>query len=192
MAGAFAGLIPDPLHPSVVHLPIALAVLVPLFAIGGLIAVSRGARPMRSWSIAVAMFAALTASALISKETGEDQEEKVERVVPEAAFETHEDAADAFTTLSMAVLAVAAVGLLSGTVGGPARIVATVGSLALLVAGYRVGHSGGALVYTHGAASAYAATTDTTAAGTAGQPEQSATPGAAVRPTPEAGDDDKH
>lgn len=155
MAGTLASLIPTPLHPAVVHLPMALAVLVPLFAIGALIAVQRGARPIRSWSIAVAMFLALSASALASIETGEDQEEKVERVVPEAAFETHEDAADLFLWLSVAVLGVATVGLLSSKIGAPARVLATAGSLMLLVAGYRVGHSGGELVYTHGAASAY-------------------------------------
>ena len=157
MLGTLASLIPTPLHPAVVHLPLALAVLVPIFAVGALVAVYRGARPLRSWSIAVAMFVALSASAWFSSETGEDQEEKVERVVPEAAFETHEEAADTFLWLSVGVLGVAAVGLLTGKVGGPARLLATAESMALLVAGYRVGHSGGALVYTHGAASAYLA-----------------------------------
>lgn len=157
MTGTLASLIPTPLHPAVVHLPMALAVLVPVFAVGALIAVRRRATPMRSWSIAVAMFLALSASAWASIETGEDQEEKVEQVVPEVAFETHEEAADAFLWLSVAVLGVATVGLLKGKIGGPARILATVGSAALLVAGYRAGHSGGALVYTHGAASAYVA-----------------------------------
>lgn len=155
MTGSLADLIPTPLHPAVVHLPMALAVLVPVFAVGALVAVRRGARPLRSWSIAVAMFLALSASAWFSIETGEDQEEKVEQVVPEAAFETHEDAADLFLWLSLGVLGVATVGLLDGKFGGPARVLATAGSMALLVAGYRVGHSGGALVYTHGAASAY-------------------------------------
>jgi len=155
MPATLTSLLPTPLHPAVVHLPMALAVLVPLFAIGALVATHRGARPMRSWSIAVAMFMALSASAWLSIETGEDQEDKVERLVPKAAFETHEEAADAFLWLSVGVLGIAAAGLLNGRVGGPARILATAGSLALLVAGYRVGHSGGALVYTHGAANAY-------------------------------------
>lgn len=155
MAAPLDSLLPTPLHPAVVHLPMALAVLVPLFAIGALVAVRRGALPMRSWSLAVAMFFALSASAWVSKETGEDQEDRVERIVPEAALETHEEAADLFLWLSVAVLGVSAVGLLTHKIGGPARVVATVGSLVLLVAGYRVGHSGGELVYTHGAASAY-------------------------------------
>lgn len=190
MAGLFTSLIPTPLHPAVVHLPMALAVLVPVFAVGALIAVRRGARPMRSWSIAVGMFLALSASAWLSIETGEDQEEKVERVVPEAAFETHEDAADAFLWLSVAVLGVAGIGLLNGKAGGPARVVATAGSLVLLVAGYRVGHSGGALVYTHGAASAYVA--GTAAAPVAGTlvPADSASAKAAASAGGKADDDD--
>jgi uncharacterized membrane protein len=161
MSGTLASFIPMPLHPAVVHLPMALAVLVPVFALVALIAVRRGAKPLRAWSVAVAMFAALSISAWVSIETGEDQEETVERVVPEAAFETHEEAADAFLWLSVAVLGVAGVGLLSGRAGSAGRVLATAGSLALVFAGYRVGHSGGALVYTHGAASAYVETVGT-------------------------------
>jgi uncharacterized membrane protein len=155
MAGMIASLIPTPLHPAVVHLPMALAVLAPVFAVGALAAVRRGVPPLRRWSLAVAMFMALSVSAWVSIETGEDEEDRVERVVPEAALETHEDAADAFLWLSVAVLGVAAVGLRKGRIGMSARYAATAASVVLLVAGYRVGHSGGALVYTHGAASAY-------------------------------------
>jgi len=50
--------IPSPLHPAVVHLPIALAVLVPAFAVAALWAIRRGARPLRAWGVATAMFAA--------------------------------------------------------------------------------------------------------------------------------------
>ena len=157
MAGSLTSLFPTPLHPAVVHLPMALAVLVPVFALVALIAVRRGAKPLRAWGVAVAMFAALSGSAWVSIETGEDQEEKVERVVPEAAFEAHEDAADAFLWLSVAVLGVAGVGLLNGRAGAVGRGIATAGSVALLLAGYRVGLSAGELVYTHGAAGAYVA-----------------------------------
>ena len=40
---------PDPLHPAVVHLPIALAVLVPLGALAALLAIWKGFLPARSW-----------------------------------------------------------------------------------------------------------------------------------------------
>lgn len=148
-------LLPDPLHPAIVHLPIALTILVPLFALGALIAIARGAAVLRAWGLAAAMLAALSLSAYVSLETGEQQEERVERVVPERAFESHEDAAKGFLLLSLGVLGVAGVGLVKGRVGTAARYAAAAGTLALVVAGYRVGHSGGELVYRYGAASAY-------------------------------------
>jgi hypothetical protein len=140
----------------------ALAVLVPVFAVVALVAVQRGARPLRTWGVAAAMFALLAVSSWASIETGEDQEETVEAVVPDAALDTHEDAADQFLWLAVAVFGVATVGVLQGRIGTAARVLATVGSLGLLVAGYRVGHSGGELVYTYGAASSY---TDSTRVG---------------------------
>ena len=53
-------MLPDPLHPAVVHLPIALAVLVPLLAAGGLLAIRSGFLPARAW-LAVALVQALLA-----------------------------------------------------------------------------------------------------------------------------------
>lgn len=148
-------LIPTPLHPAIVHLPIALTLLVLPFALGALWAIRRGARPVRSWGIATALIAALTLSAWASIETGEQADERVESVVAEAPIKAHESAADVFLLLSVATLAVAALGLRSGRIGSSARALGTVGACALIFAGWRVGHSGGALVYKYGAASAY-------------------------------------
>jgi hypothetical protein len=151
-----ASILPNPLHPAVVHLPIALTLLLPPFAIGALWAIHRGARPLRAWGIATALFAALTLSAWAAVETGEQADEQVERVVAEAPIETHEEAAEGFLVMSLAVLSVALVGLRTGRLGAGARIAGTLGALVLVGAGWRVGHSGGALVYQHGAAAAYA------------------------------------
>lgn len=172
-----SNLLPTPLHPAIVHLPIALTLLVPVFTIGALIAIQRGGKVLRNWGIAAGLLAALSLSAWVSLETGEDQEEKVEAVVPEQAFETHEESAEAFFAMSLAVLGIAGVGLLNGRIGTVGRVVATAGTLALVVAGYNVGHSGGKLVYEYGAASAYttagaggaARATDGPSAVTAGQ-----------------------
>lgn len=147
--------IPNPLHPAIVHLPIALSLLLPFFAVGALIAIRRGARPIKAWGITTALFAALTLSSWVAVETGEQQTERVEQVIAEAPIETHEEAAEAFLLFSLGVLAVAAVGLTSGKIGTVARVAGTVGALALVGAGYQVGHSGGKLVYQYGAASAY-------------------------------------
>ena len=148
-------MLPNPLHPAVVHFPIVLAVLLPLFAIGALVAIRKGARPLRAWSLPLAVGAALTLSSWVAVETGEDQDERVERVVAEQPLETHEERAEMFLTLSGVLLLVSATGLLRGVVGRAGRITATVGAVALVVAAAQVGHSGGELVYRHGAASAY-------------------------------------
>jgi uncharacterized membrane protein len=147
--------LPNPLHPAIVHFPIVLALLLPLFAIGALVAIRKGARPLRAWSLPLAVGAALTLSSWVAVETGESQDERVERVVGNAPLETHEEAAELFLTLTGVLLLVSATGLVGGVVGRAGRITATVGAVALIIVAAQVGHSGGELVYRHGAASAY-------------------------------------
>lgn len=149
-------MLPDPLHPAVVHFPVVFAFLLPLFAIGALWVIRKGARVTRAWAIPLAFSAGLALSSWVAVETGESQEDRVEGVVAESAFESHEEAAQVFLTASAILLVIAAAGLAPGLVGRSARLVATAGALALVVMGDRVGHSGGQLAYQHGAASAYA------------------------------------
>lgn len=154
-------------HPKLVHLPMALAVLLPLVSIGLLAAWISGLLPRRTWIVAVALQAVLVASSFLAMRTGENEEEAVESVVAESAIETHEEAAEFFTWTAAGVLVLfAAASLLPGD--GAARTTAaaaTVASMLVLFLGYRVGQAGGALVYEHGAAAAY---TSATAAGGAG------------------------
>ena len=147
--------LPTPLHPLIVHLPIAMTVLLPLFGLGALIAIRRGARVVPVWGLATAMIALTLGSGLLAKETGEDEEDAVEKVVAEESIKTHEEAADAFTLATGVVLVIAGVGFVRGGVGSTARGVAAAGTLAVLYMGYNVGHTGGQLVYRDGAASAY-------------------------------------
>ena len=149
-------LIPDPLHPAVVHLPIALLLFLPLVAVGALVAIRRGARPAGAWAITLLVLAALVASSWVATETGEQQEDRVEEIVGDAPMHAHEEAAEAFLTLAFGVLVISAAGVRRDRLGQAARIAGLAGSLALVGAGWRVGHSGGALVYEHGAAAAYA------------------------------------
>ena len=158
-------LIPNPLHPAVVHLPIAFAVMLPLFAIGALWFIRRGSRPRAAWGVFVAMSAALVASAWVSLQTGEQQEERVEDVVSEASIHQHEEAAGLFLAVSAGVLIVGVGGLVGGRIGQVGRLVATAGTVAVLASGWNVGHSGGMLVYREGAASAYAQSGGTGASG---------------------------
>ena len=145
-----------PLHPLVVHFPIVLAVLLPISVVVALWAVRKGATARRVWALPLAFAAALTLSAWVAVQTGESQEDRVEDVVGEAALHGHEEAAERFLVLSGVLCLIAAVGLARGTIGSAARLVTAAGAIGLVVAGAQVGHSGGTLVYRHGAASAYA------------------------------------
>ena len=153
-------LIPDPLHPAVVHLPIALVLLLPLVAIGALVAIRRGARPVVAWGLTLLVLASLVASASVATETGERQEERVEEIVGDAPMHAHEEAAEAFLMLAFGVLVIATPGLRRGAIGRMARMAGLAGAFGLVGAGWNVGHSGGALVYQHGAAAAYAPSAD--------------------------------
>lgn len=148
-------MLPEPLHPAVVHFPIVLAVLLPIFALGALWAIRRGASPLRAWSVPVALAAAMVGSAWLAVETGEAEEERVEAVVAEEVLHEHEEAGERFLVLGGVLLLVTGVGLVPGAVGVAARYVGTAGTVVLVVAAVQVGAAGGELVYEHGAASAY-------------------------------------
>ncbi|MBX7196157.1 MAG: hypothetical protein K1X94_29140 [Sandaracinaceae bacterium] len=146
-----------PFHPMVVHVPMALAVLMPLVAGGLALAWWRGWLPARAWLLAVGLQAVLLASGMAALRTGGVEEERVERVVSEALIEEHEEAAEAFVGASAFVLVLmgAAAWLGERPRALPAAIAATAGTILVLGLGVRTGHAGGSLVYEHGAASAY-------------------------------------
>jgi uncharacterized membrane protein len=150
-------MLPDPLHPAIVHLPIALALLVPLMAACCGLAIRMEILPRQVWSCVVLLCFVLVAGSWLAMETGEVDEEPVERVVAEQFIEAHEEAAEVFMALGVVIAAVALLGLRAGAVGNVARISLVLLSFALLAAGARVGHLGGALVYEHGAASVHTA-----------------------------------
>ena len=146
-----------PTHPALVHLPIALALVMPLLTSGLLALWWRGVLPRKAWLIAIAMQALLVVGGMASLSTGERDEERVEALVPEAAIEAHEDAAKVFVaagaaTLLMAIGAAAIRGERGARIAAGAATAMTVVVLGL---GYRVGEAGGRLVYEHGAARAF-------------------------------------
>ena len=148
-------MLPDPLHPAVVHLPIALAVIIPAFALLGIWLVHQGILPARSWVLVVVLQALLVGSGWLALETGEEEEDRVERIVTEDLIEAHEEAAERFMLLAGIGLLVSGAGLLSGQRGSIGRAAGALATIAVLAAGVSVGHLGGDLVYKHGAANAY-------------------------------------
>lgn len=167
-------------HPKVVHLPMALAVLMPLLGGGLLLAWWRQWLPPRSWAVVFALQAVLFGSGLVALQTGEVEEERVERIVPEQAMEAHEEAAEVFVWASGGVLAIMGLALWANQrkAALPIAAAATLGALVVLALGYRVGQAGGELVYRHQAARAYLG---------AGEP---AAPNDAPREHHESDDDD--
>lgn len=145
------------MHPKIVHLPIALAVLMPLLSLGLLVAWWRDWLPKKAWLIAAIFQGVLVVSSFAALQTGEADEEAVEAVVAENHIETHEEAAELFTWaagLALILFGAAAVsrGARTGLGFGALSVAASVVVFGL---GYRVGDAGGSLVYDHGAASAF-------------------------------------
>lgn len=147
------------LHPKIVHLPVALAVAVPLVAAAVVAAWRRGLMPRRTWLVVVGLQALLVGGGMLAMETGEIDEDPVKRVVAERHIETHEEAAERFVWGGAAVLALMAFAAIRrrDVAAQQTATAATAATLVVLFLGYQVGAAGGRLVYEYGAASAYTA-----------------------------------
>ena len=150
-----------PLHPALVHIPLGLAVVLPLLGAGVLLAWWRGWLSPRAWVLVIGLQAALLVSGIVTLQSGEREEDRVEQVVPEAAIHEHEEAAEIMVWGSGAVLGLALLPLLMRKRRESLQRWSALGAVAgsLVVAGLAVhtGEEGGKLVYQHGAASAYVA-----------------------------------
>ena len=155
-----------PLHPAIVHVPLGLSLVVPLLGAGIWWASRRGWLPVRAWLLVVALQAVIVAGGYAALETGEHEEDRVERVVAESRIERHEERAELFMagagiTLGLAALALLPLGERRQRVVAGVAVLSSVAALGL---GVSLGHSGGELVYRHGAANAYVTADVATAA----------------------------
>jgi uncharacterized membrane protein len=147
-----------PLHPILVHVPVAVAVLMPLVTFGLLLALWRNWLPKRAWVLAIVLQAVLVGGGVLAVRSGEADEDRVERVVPEAAIEAHAEAAETFVWGSGVALALMLLPLLLRKDGAArlAMLAAATATVIVFGLGYRAGRAGGELVYRHGAAAAFA------------------------------------
>lgn len=148
-------MLPDPLHPAIVHFPIALSVIVPLMIAISLILMRKGKSVTTAWIPVFALVAMMFVGALVSENTGEKEEEKVEQVVPENAIHDHEEKAELFTILAGVLFALSIAGFFPKKWGHSARFLTAAMSLVVVFFAYQTGETGGDLIYEHGAASAY-------------------------------------
>lgn len=154
-----------PLHPAIVHLPLGLAFVIPLLAVGFAWALSRGQVRSRAWLSIIALQAMLLGAGVVAMNTGEREEDRVERVVPDAALEQHEEYAEQFVWATGLTLVLAGLVLVfrKPAVARALTLATVAGTLVVAAAAVRVGHAGGQLVYVHNAGAAYAAAPQSTA-----------------------------
>ncbi len=156
-----------PLHPAIVHLPLGLAFILPALAIGYAWTVWKGAIRPRAWLAIVALQAVLLAAGLVAMNTGEREEDRVERLVPGVALEQHEAYAEQFVWATGFTLVLAGLVLVSRrpAIARTLLVASVGGTIVVAAAALRVGHAGGKLVYEHNAGAAYSAAAPVATAG---------------------------
>ncbi len=169
-------LIPDPLHPAVVHFPIVLLLLAVPAAFAAVF--WRGAQLPRLAALLLVLGAV---GAWLAVQSGESGGGLLEKGTPQ--METLLDAHETWAKRTFAVAAAAAVAAVLSALAGRwprlGRAVAILAAIASVGAGYAVyetGHRGGALVYRH------AAGVEVAASGAAAVPGSEAVPAAPPRP----------
>ena len=146
-----------PLHPAVVHLPLGIAIVLPIVATLTLLGVVRNLLPPRAWYLVLALQAVMTLSGFLAVSSGENDEDAVKEIVAEEAVNDHETKAKQFMlTNNLAVLlSIGALATTAAKIGRLMLILATIGTFLSAGMAMRVGQAGGELVYVHGAASAH-------------------------------------
>lgn len=146
-----------PMHPKLVHVPMALCVLMPLVATLTWVGVRRGWFNPRAWMIAAFLQCATLGGAIAALQSGKDDGEKVEGYASEEALTTHERRAYWFVYVAAANAALCGATFLLHRDRRQqlAGAFAVVGLLAGGYAGFRVGDAGGRLVYVANASDAH-------------------------------------
>ncbi len=143
-----------PLHPVMVHFPIALSVITPIIFFVVLVGITKYNWPFKAWVVPVIFQIVLFLSALGAKELGEDDEDKVKTVVQEVFIHDHEEWGERFVWVQLGILVMTGSGLIF-----PGRLrIKKVGAIVSglgIIATVLVGHSGGQLVYKYNAGQAY-------------------------------------
>ena len=138
-------------------MPLGLAFILPALAIGYAWTLWKGTVRPRAWLAIVALQAVLLAAGVVAMHTGEREEERVERLVPHAALEQHEEYAEQFVWATGFTLVLAGLVLVSRrpAIAHALTLATVAGTIVVAAAAIRVGHAGGRLVYVHNAGAAY-------------------------------------
>lgn len=146
-----------PLHPAIVHLPIGIAIVMPILTLLATIAIQRHWFTRKIWFIVTLGHLVILGTGFVALQTGENEENKVEPYVTESQIHFHEEKAEVFLWASGLTLAmsIAALAIRSSRFVVAARIVTIMLAFSTTVLALDAGRSGGELVYKYGAARAY-------------------------------------
>lgn len=139
-------------HPAIVHVPLGLAVVMPILAAALTLAIWRGRLPPSAFAVVTGLQLVVVWAGLVAIRLGHADAARAERVMSEQVIDPHEEAAETFEWAAVGVLVAAAVALVV-----PARRVPTLGALvtagalAAAALGVNAGEKGGELVFRHGA-----------------------------------------
>lgn len=180
---------PNPFHPSIVHFPIALTFILPVLILIFAFMIKSKKMTHQTWLIIIGLQLATTITGYISLDSGENEEERVEKVLEKKLIQEHEEAAEIFVgaTVIALVLSVAAY-FLRTEIQFFVQLAICLVSLVSCFLAYTTGKLGGELVYRHGAAGAYVRSSQPTeAAGEGLLP----TPGMNTSESPMPGDENE-
>jgi uncharacterized membrane protein len=148
-----------PLHPAAVHVPLGLAIVLPLVAIVAVFLAFRRGPSRGVLLLLVGLQAVVFASGLVASQLGERDEDRVERLTGKAAVERHEERAELFVWGAGIILAGAATVLVLPLRAQRAQrlglVALAAGTLAVAGLALSAGEAGGELVYARGGAAAW-------------------------------------
>lgn len=145
-----------PLHPLIVHFPIALTFIFPILALLFAYLIKINKMTPKAWLIIVGIQLAVVISGYIALETGETEEHTVEKVVSKKLIHQHEEAAEIFVGSAVLTLVLSiGVFFIRKELQFPVKVGIAIFGLISCYLAYKTSGLGGELVYKHGAASAY-------------------------------------
>ena len=144
-----------PLHPVIVHFPVALTLFFLFVYPALLLWIGNREDRQKTWAVVPALALLLVLLSYGALFTGEQDEELVEQVVSHEALEAHEHAAEYFFYFSWVPFLISLAGIKPWKGRKPARWITVLVQVVLVFLMLDAAHKGGKLVYEEGAARAH-------------------------------------